>query len=35
MSKTLFVMNDPPYETERNYNGLRLAGALAKHESDG
>jgi uncharacterized protein involved in oxidation of intracellular sulfur len=28
--KTLFILNDPPYGTERNYNALRLAGALAK-----
>lgn len=26
----LFVLNDPPYGTERSYNGLRLAGALSK-----
>ena len=30
MSKTLFILNDAPYGTERSYNGLRLAGALAK-----
>jgi len=30
--KTLFILNDPPYGTERCYNGLRLAGALAKRE---
>ena len=30
MAKTLFVLNDPPYGTERNYNALRLAGSLAK-----
>jgi uncharacterized protein involved in oxidation of intracellular sulfur len=29
---TLFILNDPPYGTERSYNGLRLAGAVAKHE---
>lgn len=28
----LLVLNDPPYGTERSYNGLRLAGALAKRE---
>jgi len=28
--QTLFVLNDPPYGTERSYNGLRLARALAK-----
>ena len=32
MSKTLFILNDPPYGTERSYNGLRLAGSLAKKE---
>ena len=26
---TLFILNDPPYGTERSYNALRLAGALA------
>jgi len=26
---TLFVLNDPPYGSERSYNGLRLAIALA------
>ncbi len=26
------VLNDPPYGTERSYNGLRLAGALARRE---
>lgn len=30
--KTLFVLNDPPYGTERSYNGLRLAHALGKIE---
>lgn len=25
----LFILNDPPYGTERSYNGLRLANALA------
>ena len=30
--KTLFVLNDAPYGTERSYNGLRLAGALSKRE---
>jgi len=32
--KTLFILNDPPYGTERSYNGLRLAGALAKREDE-
>ena len=26
----LFVLNDPPYGTERSYNGLRLANSLLK-----
>ena len=30
--KFLVVLNDPPYGTERSYNGLRLAGALSKRE---
>lgn len=30
MAKTLFILNDPPYGTERSYDALRLAGALAK-----
>jgi hypothetical protein len=25
MAKTLFILNDSPYGTERSYNGLRLA----------
>jgi len=29
MPKTLFILNDPPYGTERSYNGLRLAGSLS------
>jgi uncharacterized protein involved in oxidation of intracellular sulfur len=32
--RTLFVLNDPPYGTERSYNALRLAGALAKREGE-
>lgn len=30
--KTLFILNDAPYGTERSYNALRLAGSLSKHE---
>ena len=30
--KHLLILNDPPYGTERSYNGLRLANALAKHD---
>jgi len=32
--KTLFVLNDPPYGTERSYNALRLAGVLARREGE-
>jgi uncharacterized protein involved in oxidation of intracellular sulfur len=28
--KTLLILNDPPYGTERSYNGLRLARWLLK-----
>jgi len=28
--KFLFILNDPPYGTERSYNGLRLARELLK-----
>lgn len=31
---TLFILNDPPYGTERSYNGLRLAGAVATREGE-
>jgi uncharacterized protein involved in oxidation of intracellular sulfur len=31
---TLFVVNDPPYGSERVYNGLRLAHALAKNDAE-
>jgi uncharacterized protein involved in oxidation of intracellular sulfur len=32
--RTLVILNDPPYGSERSYNGLRLAGALAKREGE-
>ena len=32
--KTLMILNDPPYGTERSYNGLRLANSLSKGEDD-
>lgn len=32
--KTLFVLNDAPYGTERSYNGLRLAGSVARREGE-
>ncbi|VAW07507.1 Protein YchN [hydrothermal vent metagenome] len=31
---TLFVLNDPPYGTERSYNGLRLAGSVVRREAE-
>jgi len=34
VAKSLFILNDPPYGTERSYNGLRLAGSLAKPDGD-
>jgi uncharacterized protein involved in oxidation of intracellular sulfur len=30
--KTLFILNDPPYGSERVYNALRLAHGLLKHD---
>lgn len=30
--KTLLVLNDAPYGSERTYNGARLAGSLARQE---
>jgi uncharacterized protein involved in oxidation of intracellular sulfur len=30
--RVLLVLNDPPHGTERSYNGLRLADALAKRD---
>jgi uncharacterized protein involved in oxidation of intracellular sulfur len=32
---SLFIINDPPYGTERVYNALRLAHALGKREPSG
>jgi hypothetical protein len=32
--KTLVVFNDPACGTERSYNGLRLAHALAKRDGE-
>lgn len=34
MAKNLFILNDPPYGTERSYNALRLALSLAKTEGE-
>jgi uncharacterized protein involved in oxidation of intracellular sulfur len=33
--KTLLILNDAPYGSERTYNGLRLAHALRKNDPDG
>jgi uncharacterized protein involved in oxidation of intracellular sulfur len=32
--KTLFILNDGPYGSERTYNALRLAGSLSKQEGN-
>lgn len=32
--KSLFILNDPPYGTERVYNALRLGHALLKRDAD-
>jgi uncharacterized protein involved in oxidation of intracellular sulfur len=34
MSNYLFVLNDSPYSSQRSYNALRLAGAMAGRDSD-
>jgi uncharacterized protein involved in oxidation of intracellular sulfur len=34
MAKTLFILNDGPYGTERSYNALRLAGVLSAREGE-
>jgi uncharacterized protein involved in oxidation of intracellular sulfur len=34
MSNCLFILNDPPYGTERSYNALRLAGSVAKSDRE-
>ncbi|UCE88644.1 MAG: DsrE family protein [Pseudomonadota bacterium] len=33
--KYLFLLNDPPYGTERSYNGLRLAREMIKEKDSG
>ncbi len=33
--KILFILNDPPYGTERSYNGLRLARELLRDTAAG
>lgn len=32
--KTLFILNDAPYGSERSYNALRLAKALSRREGE-
>lgn len=32
--RTLLILNDAPYGSERSYNGLRLAGSLSKAETE-
>lgn len=34
MAKTLIILNDGPYGSERSYNGLRLAGSLSKRAGE-
>jgi uncharacterized protein involved in oxidation of intracellular sulfur len=34
MDKALVILNDPPYGTERSYNGLRVARSLIKKDVD-
>lgn len=33
MKNILMILNDPPYGTERSYNGLRLAKALSNDDT--
>ena len=32
--KSLFILNDAPYSSERTYNGLRVAAHLSKQKGD-
>jgi uncharacterized protein involved in oxidation of intracellular sulfur len=32
--KTLFILNDAPYGSERGYNALRLAGSLSRAQGE-
>jgi uncharacterized protein involved in oxidation of intracellular sulfur len=34
LMKALLILNDAPYGSERTYNGLRLAGQLAKQDGN-
>ena len=33
MNNVLMILNDPPYGTERSYNGLRLAKAVSNEDT--
>src|SRR5512146_1344491 len=33
MTNVLFILNDPPYDGGRSYNGLRIATVLSRHAS--
>lgn len=33
MNNVLIILNDPPYGTERSYNGLRLAQAISNEDA--
>ena len=33
--KSLFILNDPPYGTERSYNGIRLVREVLKRMETG
>ena len=33
MNNVLIILNDPPYGTERSYNGLRLAQAVSNEDA--
>ena len=34
MKNVLIILNDPPYGTERSYNGLRLAKAVSNDDTN-
>jgi uncharacterized protein involved in oxidation of intracellular sulfur len=34
MPNTLFILNDPPYGSERGYNALRLAASLSRRPEE-
>jgi uncharacterized protein involved in oxidation of intracellular sulfur len=34
MARTLIILNDAPYGSERSYNGLRLAGSVARRTGE-